>query len=198
MRLGRDHSFRRAGADHRRERLHRLTHRHTFRSPGCPGRSGGRFTRRSDEYLALLPIETRLGALRHRGLRPIQRAVQAGGDHAHRPPRLSDARGVDHGAGCSAPRNAQRARCRQGAGPCGGWSSRAPGAIYGRLRKSDGTPIREDDPVGIFPTFIYRSAKMLGEWLGDFYTTHHGVSFVALRFSSSLWAGPMVRDRRRA
>jgi UDP-glucose 4-epimerase len=58
------------------------------------------------------------------------------------------------------------------------------GAIYGRLRKADGTPIREDDPVQIFPTFLYRSAKMLGEWLGDFYETQHGVNFVALRFSA--------------
>lgn len=57
------------------------------------------------------------------------------------------------------------------------------GAIYGPLRKGDGSRIRETDPVGIFPTFLYRSAKMLGEWLGDFYATHHGVSFVALRLS---------------
>jgi len=58
------------------------------------------------------------------------------------------------------------------------------GAIYGQLRKKNGQPIREDDPVAIFPTFLYRSSKILGEWLGDFYIEHHGVSFTALRFSS--------------
>lgn len=63
------------------------------------------------------------------------------------------------------------------------------GAIYGRLRKADHSPICEDDPVNIFPTFLYRSAKMLGEWLGDFYATHHGVSFVALRLASVYGAG---------
>ena len=57
------------------------------------------------------------------------------------------------------------------------------GAIYGPLRKGDGSRIRETDAVGIFPTFLYRSAKILGEWLGDFYAVHHGVSFVALRLS---------------
>lgn len=58
------------------------------------------------------------------------------------------------------------------------------GALYGRLRKKDHSLVREDDPVAIYPTYFYRSAKILGEWLGDFYSQHHGVSFVALRFSS--------------
>jgi UDP-glucose 4-epimerase len=58
------------------------------------------------------------------------------------------------------------------------------GAIYGRLRKDDGAPIRENDPVHIFPTFLYRSAKTLGEWLGDFYAAQHGLDFVALRFAT--------------
>ena len=63
------------------------------------------------------------------------------------------------------------------------------GAIYGQMRKADRTPIRETDPVAIFPTFLYRSVKMLGEWLGDFYAVHHGVSFVSLRLASVYGAG---------
>ncbi len=58
------------------------------------------------------------------------------------------------------------------------------GALYGQLRKKDHSLVKEDDPVSIYPTYFYRSAKILGEWLGDFYSQHHGVSFVALRFSS--------------
>jgi UDP-glucose 4-epimerase len=57
------------------------------------------------------------------------------------------------------------------------------GSIYGRVRKDDGSPIGEDDPVPIFPNFMYRSAKMLGEWLGEFYTEQLGIGFVALRFA---------------
>lgn len=58
------------------------------------------------------------------------------------------------------------------------------GALYGQLRKKDHSLVREDDPVAIYPAYFYRSAKILGEWLGDFYSRRHGVSFVALRFSS--------------
>jgi len=58
------------------------------------------------------------------------------------------------------------------------------GATYGQLRKKDDGLIREDDLVPIFPTFIYRSSKIISEWLGDFYARHYGVSFVALRISS--------------
>ncbi len=58
------------------------------------------------------------------------------------------------------------------------------GALYGQLRKKDHSLVKEDDPVAIYPTYFYRSAKILGEWLGDFYSEHHGVSFVALRYSS--------------
>lgn len=58
------------------------------------------------------------------------------------------------------------------------------GAVYGQLRKKDHGLIKEDDLVPIYPTFIYRSSKIIGEWLGDFYARYHGVSFVALRISS--------------
>ena len=58
------------------------------------------------------------------------------------------------------------------------------GAIYGPLRKKDHSLIKEDDPVTIYPTFLYRSVKMLGEWLGDFYSRQHGVSFISLRYSA--------------
>ncbi|HZD40311.1 MAG TPA: NAD-dependent epimerase/dehydratase family protein, partial [Terriglobales bacterium] len=58
------------------------------------------------------------------------------------------------------------------------------GALYGQLRRRDHTPIREDHPVAIYPTYFYRSAKILSEWLGDFYKETHHVDFVALRFSS--------------
>lgn len=58
------------------------------------------------------------------------------------------------------------------------------GAVYGPLRKPDGKPIAEDEPIAVYPSFLYRSAKILGEWLGNFYATHQGLSFVALRFST--------------
>ena len=58
------------------------------------------------------------------------------------------------------------------------------GALYGQLRKTDHSPIKEDDPVSIYPTYFYRSAKIISEWLGAFYQDRHGVPFVALRFSS--------------
>jgi nucleoside-diphosphate-sugar epimerase len=58
------------------------------------------------------------------------------------------------------------------------------GALYGQVRKKDHSPIREDDPVSIYPTYFYRSAKILSEWLGDFYKEKYGVPFIALRYSS--------------
>ena len=58
------------------------------------------------------------------------------------------------------------------------------GALYGQLRKKDQTLIKEDDPVAIYPTFFYRSAKIMSEWMGDFYKEKFGVPFVALRYSS--------------
>ena len=58
------------------------------------------------------------------------------------------------------------------------------GALYGQLRKRDHAPIKEDDPVAIYPTFFYRSAKIMSEWMGDFYKQKFGVPFVALRYSS--------------
>jgi nucleoside-diphosphate-sugar epimerase len=58
------------------------------------------------------------------------------------------------------------------------------GAVYGPTKRGDGRPIREDDPIPIYPTFLYRSAKILAEWLGDSYAHHHGVGFVALRLSA--------------
>jgi nucleoside-diphosphate-sugar epimerase len=57
-------------------------------------------------------------------------------------------------------------------------------SIYGQLRKKDGTAVREDDAVTIYPTYFYRSAKMVSEWMGDFYKERERVSFTALRYSS--------------
>ena len=58
------------------------------------------------------------------------------------------------------------------------------GALYGQLRKKDGSRIKEDDPISIYPTYFYKSAKIVSEWLGDFEAQLHGVKFVALRFTS--------------
>lgn len=58
------------------------------------------------------------------------------------------------------------------------------GALYGQLRKANHRPIQEDDPVAIYPTYFYRSAKIVSEWLGSYYKEQFGVPFVALRFSS--------------
>lgn len=57
-------------------------------------------------------------------------------------------------------------------------------SIYGQLKKLDGTLVKEDDAVTIYPTYFYRAAKTVSEWMGDFYKEKHGVSFVALRYSS--------------
>ncbi len=57
-------------------------------------------------------------------------------------------------------------------------------SIYGQLKKSDHSLVREEDPVNIYPTYFYRAAKTVSEWMGDFYKEKHGVSFVALRYSS--------------
>ncbi|MEE9568473.1 MAG: NAD(P)-dependent oxidoreductase [Candidatus Binatia bacterium] len=58
------------------------------------------------------------------------------------------------------------------------------GTIYGRLGKDPGSLLGEDEPMALYPTFLSRSSKILGEWLGDFYALHRSVSFVALRLSS--------------
>ena len=66
------------------------------------------------------------------------------------------------------------------------------GAVYGQLPKGDGSLIRENNSVAIYPTFLYRSAKILGEWLGDFYAQHYGVDFIALRLSSVYGPGQVM------
>jgi nucleoside-diphosphate-sugar epimerase len=57
-------------------------------------------------------------------------------------------------------------------------------SIYGQLKKPQGSLIREEDAVTIYPTYFYRAAKTVSEWMGDFYKEKHGVNFVALRYSS--------------
>ena len=57
-------------------------------------------------------------------------------------------------------------------------------SIYGQLQKPDGSLVKEDDSVSIYPTYFYRAAKTVSEWMGDFYKEKHGVDFVALRYSS--------------
>jgi nucleoside-diphosphate-sugar epimerase len=58
------------------------------------------------------------------------------------------------------------------------------GALYGQLRRKDGSLIKEPDLVSVYPTYFYRSAKIVSEWLGDYHARSHGSSFVALRFTS--------------
>jgi nucleoside-diphosphate-sugar epimerase len=57
-------------------------------------------------------------------------------------------------------------------------------SIYGQLKKPDGSLVKEDDAVAIYPTYFYRAAKTVSEWMGDFYKEKHGTDFVALRYSS--------------
>lgn len=57
-------------------------------------------------------------------------------------------------------------------------------SIYGQLQKPDGSLVKEDDAVTIYPTYFYRAAKTVSEWMGNFYKEKHGVDFVALRYSS--------------
>jgi len=57
-------------------------------------------------------------------------------------------------------------------------------SIYGQLKKPDGSLVKEEDAVTIYPTYFYRAAKTVSEWMGDFYKEKHGVGFVALRYSS--------------
>jgi nucleoside-diphosphate-sugar epimerase len=57
-------------------------------------------------------------------------------------------------------------------------------SIYGQLKKADGGLVKEDDAVTIYPTYFYRAAKTVSEWMGNFYKEKHGVDFVALRYSS--------------
>ena len=57
-------------------------------------------------------------------------------------------------------------------------------SIYGQLKKPDDGLVGEEDAVAIYPTYFYRAAKTVSEWMGDFYKEKHGVDFVALRYSS--------------
>jgi UDP-glucose 4-epimerase len=57
-------------------------------------------------------------------------------------------------------------------------------SIYGQLKKPDGSLVKEDDAVTIYPTYFYRASKTVSEWMGNFYKEKHGVDFVALRYSS--------------
>ena len=57
-------------------------------------------------------------------------------------------------------------------------------SIYGQLQKPAGSLVKEDDAVSIYPTYFYRAAKTVSEWMGNFYQEKHGVDFVALRYSS--------------
>src|ERR1043165_320624 len=57
-------------------------------------------------------------------------------------------------------------------------------SIYGQLRKPAASLVKEEDAVSIYPTYFYRAAKTVSEWMGDFYKEKHGVDFVALRYSS--------------
>ncbi|HZD39199.1 MAG TPA: NAD-dependent epimerase/dehydratase family protein, partial [Terriglobales bacterium] len=57
-------------------------------------------------------------------------------------------------------------------------------SIYGQLKKPDLSRVGEEDAVAIYPTYFYRAAKTVSEWMGDFYKEKHGVNFVALRYSS--------------
>ena len=58
-------------------------------------------------------------------------------------------------------------------------------SIYGQLKKPDGELVQEDDSVSIYPTYFYRAAKTVSEWMGDFYKNKHGVDFVAVSFVRS-------------
>jgi nucleoside-diphosphate-sugar epimerase len=58
------------------------------------------------------------------------------------------------------------------------------GSIYGQLQKPNRGLIKEDDAVTIYPTYFYRAAKTVSEWMGNFYKEKYGVDFVALRYSS--------------
>lgn len=57
-------------------------------------------------------------------------------------------------------------------------------SIYGQLSKPDASLVKEDDAVTIYPTYFYRAAKTVSEWMGNFYQEKHGIDFVALRYSS--------------
>jgi len=57
-------------------------------------------------------------------------------------------------------------------------------SIYGQLKKPEGSLVKEGDAVTIYPTYFYRAAKTVSEWMGNFYQEKHGVEFVALRYSS--------------
>lgn len=57
-------------------------------------------------------------------------------------------------------------------------------SIYGQLKKPEGSLVKEEDTVAIYPTYFYRASKTVSEWMGDFYKNKYDVNFVALRYSS--------------
>jgi len=57
-------------------------------------------------------------------------------------------------------------------------------SIYGQLKKPNHSLVKEEDAVTIYPTYFYRAAKTVSEWMGEFSTEKHGINFVALRYSS--------------
>ena len=65
------------------------------------------------------------------------------------------------------------------------------GAVYGRLRTPRGL-ILESDTVPLHPAFLYRSVKLLGEWMGDLHAQHSGTRFVALRLASVYGPGVAI------
>ncbi len=58
------------------------------------------------------------------------------------------------------------------------------GLIYGRNKKRERSLVKEDDPVGIYPIYLHRMSKIMGECLGNFYAQNYGVKFISLRFAS--------------
>lgn len=57
------------------------------------------------------------------------------------------------------------------------------GSIYGRNKKRERSLVKEDDPVGIYPVYLERTSKIMGESLGNFYAQNYGVKFVSLRLA---------------
>lgn len=67
------------------------------------------------------------------------------------------------------------------------------GAVYGPIIKPGGALITEREPVQIHPAYLYRSAKIVGEWMGALYEREHGRSFVGLRVSTVYGPGMSAR-----
>jgi len=102
---------------------------------------------------------------------------------AHLSCRSSSARRIAHGIKLLLPCNDEYSRSSQGIKN----STRDLFQLrfdYGQLKKPDGSLVKEEDAVPIYPTYFYRAAKTVSEWMGDFYKEKHGVDFVALRYSS--------------